>query len=96
MRQPNIASVSRSCGIKLCLNGYWRFYYWSFGEWDRSGELACIGVQYALDFAALHLRSAEAFIVVLSAVSNIGIARFDENAVRQLIRKANKIWEFVK
>ncbi len=95
MRQPNITRVSRKHGITLYSSGSWQMRYWIYGQWDVSEQLACNGVQYALDFAALRLRSTEALIVVLSAITGYPIVDFDEKAVRQLVREANKTWEFV-
>lgn len=51
---------------------------------------------YSLDFAALHLRDVESFIVAVSVITRFPVTRFDERAVANVLRWANNNWHFVK
>ena len=65
------------------------------GPWVYDGFCVCSMSGYVLDFCALELRNAEAFILALSAITTDDINTFDDAAVRRVIRQANLDWEFV-
>ena len=78
--------------VRLGANGY--------DEWllrrDGFDRTLCEEMEYALDFAALHLRSAEAVAIAVSARLNgyPAAEEFDLVAIRKLIDSANRLWTF--
>ena len=78
--------------------GEWIAFYHRHGlggPWEDDGCCACPTSRYVLDFCALELRNAEAFILALSVITTDDINTFDDAAVRRVIRQANLDWEFV-
>ena len=78
-----------------------RFGKWSLGRPDKSGHYKqwyfCEIGEYSLNYAALVLKSVEAFEVVLVNRFDLDedrIPDFNDAAVRKLIKQANEQWTF--
>lgn len=86
-----IYEVHKKIGVSFDQKSWKRFRCFR-GEWRLA--YACEEALYALDYAALQLRSEEAFIIALSAMTYFPMQSFDERAVRKVIRRVNEVWEF--
>ena len=80
-------------GLSCTAGGRWRYHARCRLEHDWRSAWACDDMAYCLDFAALHLRDIESFIVACSAgLFCTPIEKFDERAVAEIIQWANKHW----
>lgn len=82
-----------------------RVFVWvdSEGKWHVQHRgltynpgIVCPCFHYALDYAALTLRSVEAFEVALNSLldDDEGVTIFDDKAVRKLMKQVYELWTF--
>lgn len=87
--------IARRLRLTLNRRGEWRAEYAYGNDSDWGSMFLCNEIKYALDYAVLHLKDAEAIAVVfMTNYHTRRIRKYDMEALERVVKEANELWTF--